>query len=167
MVHAIAAAALMVAHATAAPPRPCVTPDEAGAIAAVAVPEAVEAFAQRCSQHLPETAFLRARGAELVQRWRTEGAAQRTAAFAAMRRMAPPNAANVQPETAQTAMIGALSGGMAQRLNRASCTELSRFVDSISPLPASNLAQMVSAIMGFGVAMTPSAPQGAPPICRS
>jgi hypothetical protein len=168
-------AALLTGQA-AATPRPCVTQQEAGAIAAVAMPSLVDALAQRCSQHLPETAFLRSGATALVERWRGESASQREQAFAALTRMGAARQgagqrggaapASVDGETIINAMIGGFAGGMSSRLNAASCTELSRFIEALSPLPASNVAQMVSALMGFGVAMTPQAPQGGPPICR-
>lgn len=173
--HATAALALLFAQATSAPaPRPCITPDEAGAIAAVAFPEFVDAFSQRCSQHLPATAWLRTNGPGLVQRWRSEGAAQRETAFSAMRKMMPANAqagraaaAPPPPEVAMQGLIGGLTGALSIRLNAASCTELGRFVEALAPLPAANVAQLISAVMGFGVSVTPTAPEGAPPICRS
>ena len=184
--HLTTALVLVLAQtAPAATQRPCITQQEAGAMAAVALPELVEAFAQRCSQHLPETAYLKTQGTELVQRWRSEAAPQREAAFAGMARMAPPArpatppaedeagtapapAANApSPEVGMRAMIGGLAGGMSTRLNPTTCAELSRFVESLAPLPATNVAQMFSAAIGFGMAMMPANAQGGPPICRS
>lgn len=195
MIGHISAAALLLAQAApapapAAPPRPCVTPAEAGAMAVLVLPELIDAVGRSCTPHLAETAWLRAQGGELTQRWRTEGAGQRETALAAIAKMIPPGAmgggpggrgasgagavppgqtsgAAPSPEAAMGAMIGGMTGEMSRRLTPATCNEISRFVESLSPLPAANVAQMVSAVMGIGVAMTPPDQQGGPPICRT
>ncbi len=164
--HALIAAALLISQATTPPPRPCLSTQEAGAMAAVAVPELVEAFAQRCSQHLPETAFLRSGTSALVERWRAESGPHRDTAFAALGRMAPPGAQGTPPDVALRAMIGGLAGGMAAKLDPATCNHLSGFVESLAPLPAANVAQLVGSVMGFGKAMSGEKEGEGPPICR-
>ena len=166
--HAAAALALILAQPAGTQGRPCITTAELGALAVVALPEIVDSFAQRCAAHLPETAFLRAGAAGFTQRLRTEGSVQREPAFAAMKRMAPPNLRNMDPQVGLNTMIGGLTGGMGARLNPKTCAEMSRFVESLSPLPAANVAMMFSSAAAFGMAMRPQQQgQGGPPICAS
>ena len=168
--HATAALALILAQPAAAPARPCLTTAELGHLAVVTMPEIIDSFAQRCSAHLPQTAFLRSGASGFTQRLRTEGAGNREPAMAALKRMAPPQLqAQVTTDAGLKTMIGMLAGGMGPRLNPKTCTEMSRFVESLSPLPAANVAMMFSSAAAFGMAMRPpeQAGQSGPPICAS
>jgi hypothetical protein len=168
--HAAAAVALLFAQANATTPRPCVTTAELGDLAVVALPEVIDSFAQRCSAMLPETAFLRAGASGFTQRLRTEGAANRAPAMAALKRMAPPQMqAQIGTDAGMKMVVGMLAGSMGPRLNAKSCAEMSRFVESLSPLPAANVAMMFSAAAGVAMAMRPpqQAGQSGPPICAS
>lgn len=194
--HAATALALILAQTASQPtppPRPCVTPEEAGAGAAVMLPELVDAVGRNCTRHLPETAFLRTRGTQLVQRWRGESAEHRRLAMAGLMRMIPPDAAAAMRGQAQgTAstplaegtgagqagaipspaamvpqMLQGLQAAMADKLNPETCKEASRMVESLSPLSAGNIAQLVSATMGLGVALSPPKGDSGPPICRT
>jgi hypothetical protein len=175
---AAAAVALLFAQANPTPPRPCITTAELGNLAVVALPDVIDSFAGRCSAMLPETAFLRAGASGFSQRLRTEGASSREPALAAVKRIAPPQLqAQVGTEAGLKSMVGMLAGGMAPRLNAKTCAELSRFVESLSPLPAANVAMMFSSAAGFGMAMRPAVRasegqgqaqrQSGPPICES
>ena len=166
--HAAAALALILTQPAAAPARPCITTAELGDVAVVALPEMVDSFAQRCSAQLPATAFLRTGASGFSQRLRTEGVPHREPAMAALKRMAPPQLqAQVSTDAGLKTMVGMLAGAMGPRLNAKSCTEMSRFIESLSPLPAANVAMMFSAAAGFGMAMRPAQQQGrsGPPIC--
>ncbi len=145
----------------------CLQPSEVGDLAVIAMPELIDSFARSCGPHLPEPAFLRTGAAQLSQRLRAEGAPHREPAFAAIRRMAPPNFRNVDPQVGLGAVIGGFTGGMTRNLNPKSCGELSRFVESLAPLPTPNIAQMVSSAVAFGMAMRPAGQKGGPPICAS
>lgn len=168
--HATAALALLLAQPAA---RPCVTPAELGDVAVVALPEVIDSLARSCGTHLPETAFLRSGAAGFSQRLRTEGAGRRDAAFAAIKRVAPPQLqAQIATEAGFKMMVSMLTGGMGARLNPKTCGELSRFTESLSPLPAANVAMMFSSAAAFGMAMRPAQQgqgqaQGGPPICAS
>lgn len=197
--HAAAVVAVLLWQPAGGPPRPCVTPEQAGAGAAVLLPEMVEAVRRGCERHLPETAFLRAEGSELVGRWRAESAPHRRTAHAGLMRMIPPEvmAAMAQGMAGQTGgsrpgtgspppregqppaagappgdpaammrgMMGGLDAAMAERLNPETCKEASRFIEALAPLPAGNVARLVSAAMGLGVALAPPKGDDGPPIC--
>lgn len=171
--HAAAAFALALGQANAAPPRPCLTNVELGNIAVVALPEIVESLSRSCSAHLPETAFLRAGAAGFAERMRTGGDARRSAALAAIGRVAPPEArAQIATETGLKMMVGMLSGQMASKVNPKTCAELSRLTESLSPLPADNVAMMLSSAAGLAVALRgprqgDAGKQDGPPICES
>jgi hypothetical protein len=191
--HATAGFALIlsqVASQSTPPQRRCVTPEQAGAGAAVMLPEAVEMLRRGCERHLPEVAFLRTRGAELVQRWRSQSASHRGEAHAGLMRMVPPEAmaamsrggqgsqraaqpgpapagAAPSPMTMIPEMLRGIEAGMAQRLNPEVCKEASRFVEALAPLPAGNVAQLVGATMALGLAVAPPKGDDGPPICRT
>jgi len=173
MIAHAAALALMLAQANAAPARPCLTTAELGDLAVVALPEVIEGFARNCSAHLPATAFLRSGASGFVERLRTGANARRSSALASITRVAPPNLqGQIGTEAGMKMMIGMLSGQMASKLNPKSCGELSRFTESLSPLPADNVAMMFSAAAGFMMAMRPAPAggqnaRGGPPICPS
>jgi len=92
--HAGAALALILAQTAqpTPPPRQCLTPEEAGAGAAVMLPELVDTVGRSCARHLSETVFLRTNGTELAQRWRSESAGHRQVAMVGLTRMLPPPA---------------------------------------------------------------------------
>ncbi len=202
VMHAATAFALVLAQTTSTPPRRCVTPEQAGAGAAVMLPEMVNLLARSCERHLPETAYLRTHGLELVERWRTESASFRQVATAGLSRMIPPEAmaamaqgmasteeahdtgdqrsihVRTAPPSASATplpspmgmlpqMMEGLSQGMTDKLNSVTCKEASRFVESLAPLPAANIAQLVSAVMGIGLEMAPPKGDDGPPICRT
>lgn len=172
--HAAAAVALLFAQANAAPPRPCLTTAELGDLAVVVLPDVLDGFARSCSAHLPETAFLRSGASAFMERLRAGGEARRGPALAALGRVAPPNLrAQVGTQAGLKMMAGMLSGQMSSRLNPKTCGELSRFTESVAPLPAENVAMMFSSLAGFFMAMRApqqgaaagQGPQGGPPIC--
>jgi hypothetical protein len=168
--HATAALALVLAQPAAAPARPCITTAELGDLAVVALPDVVEGFARNCNAHLSETAFLRTGASGFVARLRAGGEARRSSALAAIGRVAPPRMrAQIGTEAGLKMMVGMLSAEMASKLNPKTCGELSRFTESLSPLPAQNVAMMFSSAAGFAMAMRPpqQGAQSGPPICAS
>ena len=167
---ATAALALLHVQPAREPARPCLTTAELGDLAVVALPEIIDSLAQRCSALLPETAFLRSGASGFTQRLRTEGAGNREPAMAALQRMAPPRLqAQLSTDAGLKSMAGMLAGEMGPRLNAKTCAEMSRFFESLSPLPAANVAMMFSSAAGFGMAMAPprQSGRGGPPICAS
>lgn len=189
MIGQIAAAlALVGGQATAPPPRPCVTPNEAGAGAAVLMPELVEAVTRSCSRHLSGSTFLSANGAQLAQRWRSESVGERQTAGAALTRVMPPQAltAMTQGMAAQQSSAGGtaaspqagpdallamvptmVEAAAANKFNPQVCKGISRLIEGLAPLSAQNLAQLVSATMMLRVALSPPKGDDGPPICRS
>jgi hypothetical protein len=171
--HATAALALLLSQ-PANTARPCITTAELGDLAVVALPDVVDSFAGTCSAHLPATAYLRSGASAFTTKLRTGGEARRSSRLAAIGRVAPPALrAQIGTEAGFKMMAGVLSGQMAPRLNPKTCGELSRFIESLAPLPAENVATMLSSAAGFFMAMrapAAGAPAGAqgrqgPPIC--
>jgi hypothetical protein len=173
MIAHAAAVALLLAQPGAAPPRPCLTTAELGDLAVVALPDVLDGFARNCSAHLPATAFLRSGASGFMEKLRAGGATRRDTALAALGRVAPPNLrAQISTEAGLKMMTGVLTGQMSSRLNPKTCGELSRFTESLAPLPAENVAMMFSSMAGFFMAMRPPPAAGGagqgrqgPPIC--
>jgi hypothetical protein len=171
--HAAAAVALLLAQPSATPARPCLTTAELGDLAVVTLPDVLDSFARSCSAHLPETAFLRSGASGFTERLRAGGATRRGPALAALGRVAPPNLrAQISTEAGLKMMTGMVSGQMSSRLNPKTCGELSRFTESLAPLPPENVAMMFSSMAGFFMAMRAPQPGAAaaqgrqgPPIC--
>lgn len=172
----LAAAALVLAQATtqptpAAPPAPCVTIPQMSAMMTVFAPELVEALGSACEPYLVADAFLIARRNELVSRWRTEGAGQREAAYSGVTRLmlgAQDSDASGSSRNAEAMQV--FERNVADRivpmLTPNLCKRISRLVESLAPLPATNVGMFVGAILGIGEEVDPSG-SGGPPICRS
>ncbi len=73
MIHAIAAAALLLAQQPARPNMPCITRAEAADIVVFFLPTFIERTGPPCRASLPQTSFLSSNGPALAERLRREG----------------------------------------------------------------------------------------------
>lgn len=149
MIQPTAIAALLLAQAAApAAPPPCLQREGVRDAVMVLAPHLIEAVANKCKAHLPATAFLAARGADLVTRTKTEAAGRAPSAAVAIRAVAGdkvPEAAN--PEA--LVMMGGLFGGMAvaEGVKPESCGEMSNLVESLAPLPTENIGRALVSVL--------------------
>ena len=153
--HVLTAAALVFSQGAQ---RQCITRDQAADLAVVLLPEVVNSMAQQCATHLPESAFLRSGVNAYLQQLRTEAAARRASAMSAFGALT--NGQLPQGVSPEAALSGMSSGMMAQsmsgRMNAQTCPEIDRFMQALSPLPASSWATMVSSGIGIALAMRPA-----------
>lgn len=178
MVHLSAILALLLSQAVVSPAAPCMPRFDLDKLAVLALPELVDTLSQRCTPHIPETAWLRTHGSQFVQRWRSDGRRDRAATLAewARWRTAIRAQASGEPQPSQTIqqaeqdlveMVGGFAAGMSKNLNPKACAELSRLVENLSQLPPQTVSQMVSSAVGFGVAMLPQSSEDDLPVCPS
>ena len=142
------ALALITAQTEAPAPPHCLTPEQSGELAVIALPDALDEAARRCRPTLAPDAFLVGE-AGLAFRQRAEEAAQaRRAGFVAhVRRFAGgEDSAMTDEQLLRIAVEGAVIN-MVEPAGRGQCRELNAMVEAISPLPAANLSALIASII--------------------
>ena len=148
MIHAIAAAALLLAQT--APAGQCLTRAEAADVMATTVPYMVDAVARKCAAALPANAFLRTGSAPLIQRLRAESAGRPATSGAIGKIFGSDMPAEVRPETLAQLFGEAMAGEMVKDVKSEDCPEADRLVAALAPLPAANLGSLVVTFIEFG-----------------
>jgi hypothetical protein len=143
----LVAGALLLAQAAPAEP-PCITPEEAGAMAVTLLPEMVDSVARRCQPQLGAGAFLGQQGAaEWSARLRRDAGPMRPLALQGVAKFGGSDSlpAGMNPEVTFTFISQMVANLLANDLPAESCADLDAIARSLSPLPASNLAMLVGA----------------------
>lgn len=156
---ALVAAALLLATpqiAAAADAPPCLTPKEATAVAAYAMPGAITGTVQRCTPTLGKQSWLALNGDALSKRYADRKAAVWPDAKAALIKMA---------STSQDSMVETLKGlpdqtiqqiadpmiiaAVADKVQPNRCQVIDRFLSLIAPLPPESTAELVALTLGL------------------
>jgi hypothetical protein len=149
----------------------CVSKAEATALFAYVLPEVTTAIRDKCSATLPSGAFLKAGGADLVGRFRANANGQWPLAKSAMLKMMgneEPEGARIMaamPDEGLRALFNtAFTIGITDTINVKDCPMVDRFVETLAPLPAPNMVELLIIFFEMG-----SADDKKPPIviCRA
>lgn len=146
--HGILAAALLLAQAAPAAEPPCITPEEAGAMAVTLLPSMVDSVTRRCETELGAGAFLgHAAADEWSARLRRDAGPMRPLALQGIGKFGGGNTlpAGMNPDLLISFMSEMVANLLANDLPAESCADLDAIARSIAPLPARNLADLVGA----------------------
>jgi hypothetical protein len=148
MLKALALAALLTAPATSPPPpKACVSKAQVRDMVMVLSPYVVDAVAKKCGPALPATAFLNAGAPALSARLKAAGAGREASAMAALQVFAGDKVPAVQDQSALMTVMGQMMGTLATaKLPADKCAGISEILQSISPLPAENVGQLLATV---------------------
>lgn len=150
-----AVACLVPGFAHAAQPV-CLTPREFAALSTYALPSVIDGTTRTCTPHLPATAYLPRKGAELAGRYAAGKAGAWPAAKDAFLKMSTatnPEAANLfasMPDDALRPLAdAALAGIVSAKLKPDSCVTVDRVMALVAPLPAESAAELIALATGL------------------
>ncbi|MET0250704.1 MAG: hypothetical protein ABW203_00840 [Novosphingobium sp.] len=145
------------AHAAQSAAAPCVSVEDVQAMAAYALPSAMDGLIMHCSPHLAPSGFLRSQGPALVARY----AAGKQAAWPQAKRALLQIAGEKQDKSAdliadlpdaslQPFVEGLIGGMIGKELKPEQCSLAERLVRLLSPLPPGNMIELVGLLVEFG-----------------
>jgi hypothetical protein len=150
------AAVPSMAQAQAQAGAACMTRAEANALFVVALPDVIEGTRAKCASALPAGSFLSSQGPALVSRYRQAGTGNLGLARVAFLKMAGEDKSEeakilaAMPEVALRGLLGtAFSVVVANDIKVADCPNIDRFVAALSPLPPSNVAEVVTGLIAI------------------
>lgn len=170
---ASAAALLALAPSLAMAAEPvCLTRQEATALIAYGLPEAISGTAKRCAPVLPADSFLRRRGTELAARYagqKDKHWPQARPAFLKALNAGGGDTGgltrNLPEETQRQLADVFVEGLVSQRIAPKSCGKLDLAIDLLSPLPPENTAGLIA--LSIEVASRTEAKAGGVRLCRN
>ena len=140
-----------VASSAATAAEPCLQPREAEDLVVFVLPALMDAMARKCSPLLPANATLSRSGTTLAARYRLDSNAAWPNAKLAFDKISGGGTLSFLSEDVNRAVIEqASSAAIVAEFKTKDCTVVDRFVGALSPLPARNVAQLVSLLMEIG-----------------
>lgn len=134
----------------------CMTRAEANALFIVALPDVIEGTRDKCAATLPASSFLTSQGLALVSRYRQSSSGNLGPARAAFLKMAGEGKNEeakilaAMPEDALRGLLGtAFAVVVANDVKVKECPNIDRFVAALSPLPPSNVAEIVTGLIAI------------------
>ena len=157
---ALAAATVLLAApqiaAAAEAPLPCLTPKEATAVAAYAMPSAITGTVQRCTPALGKQSWLALNGDALSKRYGERKVAVWPDAKGALLKMASTSKdamaetiKSLPDQTIQQLADSMIVAAVADKVQVGRCQVIDRFLSLIAPLPAENTAELVALTLGL------------------
>lgn len=139
------------ASATAQSTKACLTPSEAEALVTYALPSAIRAITTKCTPALPATTALIQSGPIIAARYQIEADRAWPVARIAFDKVSGIALTSLLGEPAAKGLVDAAFGaGLAQKLKADDCGKVDRMINILEPLPARNMAMLVTALMEFG-----------------
>lgn len=143
----------ILASASLSGTSPCLSADEAQVLIIVSLPDVVMSARAKCRAVLPETSALTQAGGVVAARWKAGAdlvSADANRAIDKISRL--PLSAMLGQAGAQKAVQPIISREIASRLGTGNCAQMSELIDSLSPLPARNVARALIALSGTDAA---------------
>lgn len=157
--------ALVPGIAAAAQPV-CLTRTEAKSLFGYALPQVIDGAGQRCAQSLPEGAYMRRHGKELVARYSGQKERYWPGARTAFLKLGAKKdkqfgqiASQLPDESLRPLMDVTVSGLVSQAIPLDACEKIDLALDLLSPLPPENTAGLIALL----VEVTAKAQQALPP----
>ena len=160
MVNRLAAALLAAAipsMAQAQAGAACLSRAEANALFAHALPDLIEGIRGKCAASLPAGAFLPSQGGTLIARYRSAGTDNWALARQGFTKMMGTKGdmeskmMAAMPDAALKGLLGtAFSVAVTEDIKTKDCSQIDRFVAALSPLPAANVAEIITGLMVLG-----------------
>jgi hypothetical protein len=143
------------AQLSAAQAKQCLNEGDVRGLVAYALPSVAETVIERCASRLPANAYLNTRGPRLVSDLRSGQSAAWPAAREAMIKISG-DAENAEMFRAMPeAMVGPMMEGMiadkfSNELKPESCKDINRVLTTMTPMPAANIVDMLTAVVMIG-----------------
>jgi hypothetical protein len=151
MIRFAAAAALLALPQVVAAQTPCLTRQEVRTLIAFTAPSVIDAASRRCGPTLPADAFLRTDAPAMIERLRGESRAEAQGVTAVMEKLAGDKLPQgLSEETMRGLIRDTLGAEISKDINPKDCSLINELTASLSPLPAANIATMVSVILELG-----------------
>jgi hypothetical protein len=129
----------------------CLSGEEAEALVTYVLPAAVRAISAHCTKTLPATAPLVQSGVVTAARYQVDADRAWPMASAAFDKVAGLPVAKMMGEKALKPLIEkTISGGVVQNLQAKDCMTADRFINILQPLPARNMAMLITALLETG-----------------
>lgn len=126
----------------------CLTRDEADALMIYALPTIVDGLRKQCLAALPATAPLIEAGPVMAARYRPDADKAWPLARKALDKMLGTGIASmIREDASKTLLDAALSRKIAEYVKPADCPVVDRIGDTLQPLPAHNMAVLVSSLI--------------------
>lgn len=170
---ALSAASLVVPQIALAAEPPCLTPREATAVAAYAMPSVISGTVQRCAPVLGNDSWMARSGNELAGRYAERKAAVWPEAKAAILKVAGGSGdpmmdmVKAMPDESLRPFADSLVvAGIAEKLPTNRCAPINRFLSLIAPLPPESTAELIALTLGV-LSRTDKPKLGKLPICKA
>jgi hypothetical protein len=135
-----------IACAQAAPP--CLTADEAQGLMTYALPSVVLSLRKQCFTSLPATAPLIQAGPLMAARYQPDADAAWPIAQTAIDKLSGMKLAAIMGPTAGKGLVDlVVADGLTNQIKPDDCPLIDRMIDTVQPLPAKNMAALVTAMM--------------------
>jgi len=149
----IAALMAVSGQAVAQSAKSCLTQPEAEALVTYALPSAIRAMTTKCTPVLPATTALIQSGPVIAARYQIDADKAWPVARIAFDKMSGLDLTGTLGEPAARGLIEAAFGtGLAEKVKAADCPKVDRLVDILEPLPAKNMAMLITTLMELGSA---------------
>lgn len=147
----IAALAAVPGQAVGQSAKSCLTQPEAEALVTYALPSAIRGLTTKCTPVLPATTALIQSGPIIAARYQIEADRAWPVAQLAFGKISGLDLAGTFGEPAARGLVDAAFGaGLAEKVKPDDCPKIDRLVDILEPLPARNMAMLVTTLMEFG-----------------
>ncbi len=147
----IAALAAVPGQAVGQSAKSCLTQPEAEALVTYALPSAIRGLATKCTLALPATTALIQSGPIIAARYQIEADKAWPVARLAFGKISGLDLTDTFGEPAARGLVdAALGAGLVERVKSDDCPKIDRLVDILEPLPARNMAMLVTTLMEFG-----------------
>jgi hypothetical protein len=143
----------------------CVSRAEATALFAYVLPEVTTAIRDKCTATLPPSSFLASGSPDLIGRFRANADGQWPLAKSAMLKMMAeeePDGARIMqamPDEGLRALFNtAFTIGMTDMIKAKDCVTIDRFAQTLAPLPAPNMVELLILFFEMGSAQDKKSP---------
>ncbi len=129
----------------------CLTSTEAEALVTYGLPSAIRAMTTKCLAVLPATTALIQSGPIIAARYQSDADRAWPVARLAFDKVSGLQLASMLGEPGAKGLVDAAFGaGLAERVKPADCGKVDRMINILEPLPAKNMAMLITALMEFG-----------------
>lgn len=131
----------------------CLTSSEAEALVTYGLPSAIRAMTTKCAAVLPATTALVQSGPIIAARYQSDADRAWPVARVAFDKVSGLQLTGLLGEPGAKGLVDAAFGaGLAEKVKPADCSKVDRMINILEPLPARNMAMLITALMEFGSA---------------
>lgn len=135
----------------------CLSSTEAEALVTYGLPSAIRAMTSKCVAVLPATTALVQSGPIIAARYQSDADRAWPVARVAFDKVSGLQLTSLLGESGAKGLVDAAFGaGLAEKVKPTDCGKVDRMINILEPLPAKNMAMLITALMEFGSAGKPA-----------